>query len=146
MASPLATDFTLRAGRLLSERAGERDKPDGERSMARCVESFNSMTGHNLSEEDGWQFMVFLKFARMQGGAYKSDDYEDAVAYSALMAESAVPNTVRYVQGKAVIDSLSNKGLKRDEAPEGVTWSDKYGRYVGSEDYDILGIKAGEST
>ena len=47
------------------------------------------MTGHELTEEEGWKFMVFLKLARMEGGSFKLDDYEDCVAYTALMAEAA---------------------------------------------------------
>jgi len=84
-----APRFLQNASELMAQRGIERDN-EGERSMARCVASFNAMTGHNLTTEDGWQFMVFLKFARMQGGAFKQDDYEDAVAYTALMAEEAV--------------------------------------------------------
>lgn len=84
-----ASEFCTNAATLMEERGKERDKEDGERSMARTVAAFNAMTGHNLSEEDGWQFMVFLKFARMQGGLYKLDDYEDAVAYTALQGEAA---------------------------------------------------------
>jgi len=83
-----APQFLIEAVHLLEKRAVERDTAS-ERSMIRCVESFNAMTGHNLTEEDGWQFMVFLKFSRMRGGCYKMDDYEDAVAYCALQAETA---------------------------------------------------------
>ena len=53
------------------------------------AESFNAMTGHSLSVEEGWLFMIYLKHSRMRGGAFKLDDYEDAVAYEALMAEEA---------------------------------------------------------
>ena len=75
---------------LITSRGAERDQPDGERSMARCVYTFNSMTGHRLTPEDGWLFMVYLKHARMRGGAFKMDDYEDAISYEALMAEEAL--------------------------------------------------------
>lgn len=77
----------------MEERGKDRDKPDGERSMARCVAAFNAMTGHKLDEEDGWLFMVYLKHSRMRAGQFRQDDYEDAVAYEALMAESAVAPT-----------------------------------------------------
>jgi len=33
--------------------------------------------------------MVYLKHARMRGGNFRLDDYEDAVSYEALMAEEA---------------------------------------------------------
>ena len=78
------------AAKLIDTRGKERDKDDGERSMERCVKSFNAMTDHNLTETEGWKFMMFLKMARMEGGAFKFDDYEDNVSYSGLMAESAL--------------------------------------------------------
>ena len=84
-----APEFCTRAAALMDDRGKERDKEDGERSMARTVAAFNAMTGHALSEEEGWAFMVYLKLARMQGGSFKLDDYEDCVAYTALMAEAA---------------------------------------------------------
>lgn len=86
-----APDFCRRAAELMEERGKSRDKPSGERSMSRCVDAFNAMTGHNLSVEDGWMFMIYLKHARMRAGAFNRDDYEDAVAYAALMAEEATP-------------------------------------------------------
>lgn len=85
-----APEFCAKAAELMADRGKERDQESGERSMARCVDAFNAMTGHNLSVEDGWLFMVYLKHARMRGGKFKQDDYEDAVAYEALMAEAAV--------------------------------------------------------
>ena len=85
-----ATEILIDAAKLIDERGQERDKDDGERSMERCVKSFNEMTGHELTETDGWKFMIFLKLARMEGGSFKFDDYEDAVSYSGLMAESAL--------------------------------------------------------
>ena len=88
--STTASAILRDASELIDQRGEERDQPDGERSMARAVYSFNAMTEHSLSEEEGWKFMLFLKLARMEGGRFKMDDYEDAVAYSALMAEAAV--------------------------------------------------------
>ena len=84
-----APDFRTRAADLMVDRGKERDNDEGERSMARCVNTFNAMTGHKLSIEDGWLFMVYLKHSRMRAGGFKLDDYEDAVAYEALMAEEA---------------------------------------------------------
>jgi len=85
-----ANEILIDAAKLIDSRGQERDKDDGERSMERCVKSFNEMTGHELTETDGWKFMIFLKLARMEGGSFKFDDYEDAVSYSGLMAESAL--------------------------------------------------------
>ncbi len=84
-----AVAFCEKAASLLQERARDRDTPTGERSMYRCVAAFNSMTGHALSVEEGWLFMVYLKHSRMRAGAFNLDHHEDAVAYQALMAEEA---------------------------------------------------------
>ena len=89
-----ANEILINAAKLIDSRGKERDKDDGERSMERCVKSFNEMTGHELTETDGWKFMIFLKLARMEGGSFKFDDYEDAVSYSGLMAESALKQNV----------------------------------------------------
>jgi len=49
------------------------------------------MTGHRLSEHDGWLFMVALKAARAAtpGGRHNADDYVDMRAYAALTGECA---------------------------------------------------------
>ena len=51
----------------------------------------NAMTGHRLSERDGWLFMVALKAARAAtpGGRHNADDYVDMRAYAALTGECA---------------------------------------------------------
>ncbi len=58
--------------------------------MARCVNIFNALTDHALSEREGWMFMVCLKAARAQVGALQTDDYTDGGAYFALAGEAAV--------------------------------------------------------
>nr|UVX65725.1 MAG: Nucleotide modification associated domain 1 [Bacteriophage sp.] len=78
------------ASRCISDRASERDQ-ESERSMARTVASFNAMYNLNLTEEQGWMFMVFLKAARASGGSFKLDDYVDGAAYFALAGEAAMP-------------------------------------------------------
>ena len=123
-----ASNYLSRAAYLMNERATERDHDDGERSMERCVGAFNTMTGHRLSVEDGWQFMVYLKHSRMQGGARNQDDYEDAVAYSALMAESSTPDV------KDVPD------MPQKSPKQGVYWVPEMKQYVGEEDFEALGI------
>ena len=85
-----ADSVLKKAQELISDRGKERDKPNGERSMLRCVSTFNAMTGHKLTEVEGWLFMLYLKHARSREGAFRVDDYEDAVSYSALMAEAAI--------------------------------------------------------
>jgi hypothetical protein len=71
------------------ERGNERDQPDGERTIPRCVTAFNAITGHKLSNCDGWLFMEILKKCRSVQGTYKYDDYRDGVGYAALRAEEA---------------------------------------------------------
>lgn len=71
------------------QRGAERDQPDGERTIPRCVTAFNAITGHKLSNCDGWLFMEVLKKCRSVQGKYKYDDYRDGVGYAALRAEEA---------------------------------------------------------
>jgi len=89
--SDASADYYLKqAYHHLKNRATLRDSPEGERSMATCVEAFNAVTGKELTETEGWMFMIQLKLARSRNGKYHEDDYEDIVAYAALMAESAM--------------------------------------------------------
>lgn len=71
------------------DRAKTYDTPGGERSMGKTVAAFNTITGLQLSEEQGWLFMEILKQVRSQQGNYRSDSYEDLVAYAALRGECA---------------------------------------------------------
>lgn len=82
------------AAQCISDRAAQRDLPEGERSMARAVATFNTLTGHELSERDGWVFMNILKLSRAQnnaetGAPVNLDDYIDGAAYMALAGEVA---------------------------------------------------------
>ena len=71
----------------IGNRAAERDVKQ-ERSMADTVAAFNAMFGTNLTESQGWAFMVFLKMKRATTGGYRPDDFTDGSAYFALMGES----------------------------------------------------------
>ena len=93
-----AQDILGNASRLVESRGVERDKPTGERSMAKAVNIFNAWKGTELTEEEGWAFMVALKFARMEGGKFKLDDYLDATAYCALMTERAVQVELQHIE------------------------------------------------
>ena len=73
----------------MKDRASQRDSEDGERSMKRCVEAFNALECTNLTETQGWKFMVMLKMARSVSGDFTADDYEDMAAYAGLAGESA---------------------------------------------------------
>ncbi len=86
---PNAIDVLIEAQGHLANRAATYDAPQGERSMAKTVQAFNALTGHEITEEQGWLFMVCLKAARSQQGAYRADNYEDGAAYFALACESA---------------------------------------------------------
>ena len=73
----------------MDDRATTYDQKGGERSMGKTVTAFNSLTGHRLTEEQGWLLMELLKCARSQQGNYRADNYEDATAYAALRGEAA---------------------------------------------------------
>lgn len=73
----------------MADRATQRDTPDGERSMNRAVIAFAAMTGHELTEHDGWLFMALLKMSRATASdVVREDDYIDGAAYFALAGES----------------------------------------------------------
>lgn len=85
-----ASEILVGAADAIDNRASQRDHENGERSMARTVAAFNALTGHQLSELDGWVLLAILKFARGQGGKPVLDDYVDAAAYAALAGECAM--------------------------------------------------------
>lgn len=84
-----AHDILKRAGQHMLDRARTYDKPDGERSMARTVAAFNALTGHSISEADGWTLMMLLKHVRLtQRAFFHEDSAEDLAAYAALLGEA----------------------------------------------------------
>ncbi len=88
--SATAADILRRGAGHIEDRAASRDCAEsGERSMSKTVKAFNALYGHNLTEEQGWQFMCLLKKARASQGGYNADDYEDDAAYAALAGECA---------------------------------------------------------
>lgn len=70
------------------DRAAERDSHT-ERSMVATVNAFNALYDKNLTEVEGWMFMVMLKAARAKGGELRVDDYIDGASYFALAGEAA---------------------------------------------------------
>ena len=70
----------------LRERAKDRDLEE-ERVMGKIVNTFNAATGRDLSEAEGWQFMLLLKMIRGANGKYRMDDYVDMASYAALFGE-----------------------------------------------------------
>jgi hypothetical protein len=84
-----AIEFLSRAQDIMKQRAQQYDKTDGERSMDATVKAFNAITGRDLTESEGWLLMLLLKNVRQwQKPEYHADSAEDAVAYSALLAEA----------------------------------------------------------
>ena len=84
-----AHDFLGQAAREMGQRAATYDKPEGERSMGKTVVAFNALTGHTITEQEGWQFMELLKIARSNQGGYRADSFVDGAAYAALAGEAA---------------------------------------------------------
>ena len=53
---------------------------------------FNTLTGHKLTPEQGWKFMVCLKLVRSEQGAFRADNFVDGAAYFALAGEETQSN------------------------------------------------------
>lgn len=84
-----AQEFLSQAAKHMADRAATYDSPDGERSMEKTVAAFNALAGADLTESEGWLFMMMLKAARLtQRATYHADSAEDLVAYAALMGEA----------------------------------------------------------
>lgn len=84
-----AHEYLEQAASEMQDRSATYDAPQGERSMGKTVAAFNSLTGHALTEEQGWLFMNVLKMARSQQGEFRADCYVDGAAYWALGGECA---------------------------------------------------------
>lgn len=85
--SQTAHQILREAADAIEQRAALRDLPKGERSMSRAVAIFAAATGRQLSELEGWTFMICLKLARANAGANHLDDYTDLAGYAALAGE-----------------------------------------------------------
>jgi|SRR3990172_9466665 len=77
-----APDILIAAADVIQDR-------EGERCMPTAVATYNTLTGHKLTERDGWIFITILKFARTQGGSHCLDDYIYAAACTAQAGECA---------------------------------------------------------
>ncbi len=81
--------FLHRAADIMDERGKQYDKPEGERSMGKCVAAFNIVTGQNLTEAEGWLLLQILKDVRQwQRPGFHQDSADDCIAYAALKAEA----------------------------------------------------------
>lgn len=91
-----AHEFLTRARDHMLERAATYDSPGGERSMGRTVTAFNAITGHTLTESEGWLLLQLLKDVRLfMHPAFHRDSAEDCVAYAALKAEARCEEGLR---------------------------------------------------
>jgi len=63
-----ASAILTEAAETIKGRAAERDV-EQERSMATTVKLFNEITHYDLTEYEGWMFMVCLKLARNRQGS-----------------------------------------------------------------------------
>jgi len=84
-----ATKLLEQASYAIGNRAVERDV-EQERSMKATVTAFNAIYGTELTEDQGWCFMVMLKLVRTKGAVAQADNYLDGAAYFALMGEAAL--------------------------------------------------------
>ena len=96
-----ATNILRLAAATIDKRARERDLPV-ERSMPHIVRVFSTLTGIQLTETQGWLFMVVLKLVRATIGKTNPDDLIDAASYMALMLESEMLK----VEDKVNFDSI----------------------------------------
>lgn len=110
-----APDFLNAGLRHMQDRAATYDKPSGERSMTATVGAFNALTGHALTEQQGWLMMALLKCARSQQGAFRADNYEDLAAYAGLMGEAAHKDA-------HAVASLASTEVQADENLKGLAW------------------------
>ena len=92
MENKTAVDILNCAAHEMGDRAKTYDSPDGERSMGATVAAFGAITGVEMSEQQGWQFMEVLKMVRSNQGGYRADSFIDGAAYAALAGEAASRN------------------------------------------------------
>lgn len=92
---PLAVQLLDKAAGHMMDRAAQYDSPEGERSMGKTVTAFNIITGHTLSEAEGWLFMQTLKDVRQWQTPDRPhhDSIEDGIAYSSLKGEALIKQT-----------------------------------------------------
>lgn len=87
--TPAAPELLGRAAAHMHDRASTYDTPGGERSMGKAVTAFNAITGHKLTESEGWLLMQVLKDVRLfTRSEYHADSAEDCISYAALKAEA----------------------------------------------------------
>lgn len=87
----LTSEYFLQKAIDLQKERGKEYDSGKERSMGKNVAVFNLITGHSLSEAEGWLFMQCLKDVRQwTKPEYHQDSAEDCVSYASLKAEALV--------------------------------------------------------
>lgn len=87
--TPAAPELLGRAAAHMHDRASTYDTPEGTRSMGKAVTAFNAITGHHLTESEGWLLLQVLKDVRLfTRSEYHADSAEDCISYAALKAEA----------------------------------------------------------
>jgi hypothetical protein len=89
---PMAVQLLEKAVGHMTARAAIYDSPNGERSAQKTVTAFNAITGHTLTEAEGFLFLQILKDVRQwqRPDTPHIDSIEDAVAYAALKGEALI--------------------------------------------------------
>lgn len=84
-----ASDLLKQAEQLLTERGKQYDTSGQERSSAKIVAAFNTITGRDLTPGEGWLFLILLKAVRFYSNTETPhrDSLEDLISYAALHAE-----------------------------------------------------------
>lgn len=87
-----APELLQEASSIMEERGKQYDQEGGERSMSKTVDMFNTATGRDLTEVEGWFFMECLKNVRFFQNTKvpHADSIKDKIAYSALFGEAAL--------------------------------------------------------
>jgi len=83
-----AKEALQKAQQLIDQRGKDYDHEGGERSMGPAVAAFNALTGHNLTEGDGWLLFDMVKTRRTKSSPGHVDSNLDKISYAALRAEA----------------------------------------------------------
>ena len=106
-----APKLLTNAANIMEERGKTYDTPGGERSMGKAVDAFNTITGQDITEAEGWLLMQVLKDVRQWSSApYHRDSAEDCIAYSALKAEALEAETLKLeAEAEAEAENIGDK-------------------------------------
>lgn len=85
-----APELLKKSADIMEERGRQYDSMQGERSMGKAISMFNTATGRDLRESEGWLLMEILKIVRDCTTPSKphEDSLLDCIAYAALKAEA----------------------------------------------------------